>query len=55
MNKIIALVGMAGSGKSIIADKLVEDGFSYLRFGQLTLNEVKKRKLPPTEQNERKN
>ena len=36
--KIIAIVGMCGAGKSQVADYLVEKGFAYLRFGQLTLD-----------------
>ena len=43
MNKLICLVGMAGSGKSIVADSLVDSGFGFLRFGQLTLDIVKER------------
>lgn len=34
---------MAGSGKSIVADRLVDNGFGFLRFGQLTLDIVKER------------
>jgi len=34
---------MAGAGKSLVADELVKQGFEYLRFGQITLDEVKKR------------
>ncbi len=48
-NKIVALVGMCGAGKSLIADKLVAKGFQFIRFGQITLDEVKKRGLEPTE------
>jgi len=43
LNKIICIVGMAGAGKSLVADELVKQGFEYLRFGQITLDEVKKR------------
>lgn len=34
---------MCGSGKSVVADKLVDNGFKFLRFGQLTLDIVKER------------
>ncbi|XOU94523.1 MAG: AAA family ATPase [Candidatus Kerfeldbacteria bacterium] len=51
--KIVALVGMSGAGKSEVADKFVEAGYEYLRFGQITLDEVKKRGLEPKEENER--
>lgn len=51
--KIIALVGMCGSGKSTIADTLVRKGFQFIRFGQITLDIVRERGLEPTEENER--
>lgn len=47
--KIIALVGMCGAGKSLVADKLVANGFQFIRFGQITLDEIKNRGLEPTE------
>ena len=53
-NKIICIVGMAGSGKSIVSDELVRQGFVYLRFGQITLDKVKEKGLKATEENERK-
>jgi dephospho-CoA kinase len=53
MSVIVAVVGMCGSGKSVVSDILVRKGFQYLRFGQITLDEVKRRGLPPTEENER--
>jgi dephospho-CoA kinase len=54
MNKLICLVGMTGSGKSVVSDYLVSKGYSYLRFGQITLDIVKERGLEPTEVNEKK-
>lgn len=53
-NKIICIVGMAGSGKSMVSDELVKRGFSYLRFGQITLDKVKEEGLAPNESNEKK-
>ncbi|MFH2136435.1 MAG: AAA family ATPase [Patescibacteria group bacterium] len=53
MHKIVALVGMTGSGKSEFSDWLAQKGYHYVRFGQITLDEVKKRGLEPTEENER--
>jgi len=53
-NKIIFIVGMAGSGKSLVSDELVNQGFAFLRFGQITLDEVKKRGLEVNEANEKK-
>lgn len=53
MKKIVAIVGMPGAGKSEIADFFIKKGFSYIRLGQITLDEIKRRGLKPTEQNER--
>ena len=50
---IVAIVGLPGAGKSEAADYFVHQGFSYLRFGQITLDEIKQRGLLPTEDNER--
>ena len=51
--RIIAIVGMCGSGKSVIADMLVKKGFGFVRLGQITLDIVKEKGLEPTEKNER--
>ncbi|MBU1201558.1 MAG: AAA family ATPase [Nanoarchaeota archaeon] len=53
LNKFIALVGMTGSGKSVIADELIRKGYEFFRFGQITLDIVKERGIPPTEENEK--
>lgn len=53
MNKIIALVGMTGAGKSLIADFLVEQGWGFVRFGQITMDIVKEKGLEPSEENEK--
>ncbi|MFA5070659.1 MAG: AAA family ATPase [Patescibacteria group bacterium] len=52
-NKLVCLVGMPGSGKSEVGDFFVQQGYQYIRFGQITLDEVKRRGLAPTEANER--
>ena len=52
-NKIIFIVGMPGSGKSIIADELVKKGYAYVRFGQIVIDEIKKRGLEINEINEK--
>jgi len=52
-NKIICIVGMPGSGKSVVADELVKNGFAFLRFGQITLDIIKEKGLEPIEKNER--
>jgi len=50
---LVCIVGMAGSGKTTAADMLVERGFQYVRFGQITLDLVKERGLAVSEENER--
>ena len=53
-HKFVAIVGMAGSGKTEAAQYLESRGFVYVRFGQITLDEVVKRGLKVCEKNERK-
>lgn len=43
MTRIVAIVGMCGSGKSFLADELVKLGWGFVRFGQLTLDIAKER------------
>lgn len=52
MVKIIAIVGMPGSGKSVVASYLKNNGFPIIRFGEIIISEVEKRGLPITPQNE---
>jgi dephospho-CoA kinase len=54
MNKIVFIVGMPGSGKSIVSDELVADGFAFVRFGQIVLDKVKEDGLELSEKNEKK-
>lgn len=53
MNKIIAIVGMCGSGKSIAADILVEKGFQKVYFGGVTMDKLKEKNLEITPENEK--
>lgn len=39
-NKLVCVVGMTGSGKSVVSDRLVDNGFQFLRFGQITLDYI---------------
>lgn len=52
-HKIIALVGLCGAGKTTVADMLVQKGYVKIRFGEVTIDEIKKRDLAVNEQNER--
>lgn len=49
---VLALVGMPGAGKSEVASYLAEKGFPFVRFGQITEDEVRRRGLPLTQANE---
>jgi len=52
--RVIAIVGMAGAGKSEAARFFEEKGFLRVRFGDVTDEELKKQGLPVNEANERK-
>ena len=52
--KIAALVGMPGSGKSVVANTFIKNGYQCVRFGDITDLEVKKRGLDLNEDNEKK-
>ena len=51
--KVVAIVGMAGAGKSAVAGVFEKNGFTRIRFGDVTDEEVKKRGLELNEKNER--
>jgi dephospho-CoA kinase len=51
--KVVAIVGMAGAGKSEVARVFEEHGFKKVRFGDITDEELKNRGLQPNEENER--
>lgn len=51
--KVVAVVGMPGSGKSEVARVFEQNGFTRVRFGDITDAEVKKRGLELNEKNER--
>ena len=52
-NRIAAIVGMAGAGKSVVASALTCYGLHYIHFGDITLDELKRRGLPVNEASER--
>ncbi|NWF77240.1 MAG: AAA family ATPase [Chloroflexi bacterium] len=51
--KVVAIVGMTGAGKSEVARIFEEHGFKKVRFGDITDEELRKRGLQPSEENER--
>ena len=53
MNKLIAIVGMCGSGKSIACDYYEKKGYKKVYFGGVVLEEVKRLGLEITPENER--
>lgn len=50
--KIIALVGMSGSGKSVAVDHLAEKGYPKVHFGGMIYKEMEKRGIERTEDGE---
>ena len=52
--RVVAVVGMAGAGKSEAARLFEENGFIKIRFGDVTDEEVRKQGLELNEENERR-
>jgi dephospho-CoA kinase len=53
LNKVIAVVGMCGSGKSEAVKYFTEHGYKRVYFGEVVMNEMKRLELEVNEQNER--
>lgn len=53
MNKIIAVVGMCGSGKSVATELFEKHGYQRVYFGKVTFDILKERGIERTEDNER--
>lgn len=52
MKKIIAIVGMGGSGKSVASDILVNKGWEKVYFGSVTIDKLKEAGLEDNPKNE---
>ena len=52
--KLVSIVGMTGAGKSEVSRVFEENGFIRIRFGDVTDEEMRKRGLEPSEENERR-
>jgi len=52
-NKIVALVGMCGAGKSVVTEWFKERGYGVVHFGDATMEELAARGLPVNEINEK--
>lgn len=53
-NKVVALVGMCGAGKSVVTEWFKERGFAPVHFGDVTMDELAARGLTINEINEKK-
>jgi dephospho-CoA kinase len=53
MNKVIAVIGMCGSGKSEAVKYFESNGYRNVYFGEVVINELKARGLEINEKNER--
>ncbi len=53
MKKIVAIVGMCGSGKSVASDVLVEKGWKKVYFGGVTLEKLEENGLEINPANEK--
>lgn len=52
-NKIVAIVGMCGTGKSVVTDTFVEKGWTKEYFGKITMDELAERKMDVCPENEK--
>ena len=50
--KILALVGMSGSGKSVAVDYLTDQGYPKVYFGGMIYKEMEKRGIPRSDDGE---
>ncbi len=53
MNKLFAVVGMSGSGKSVVTDYLEQKNFNKVYFGGVVIEELTKATLEITPENEK--
>lgn len=53
MNKIIAIVGMCGSGKSVASELLEKMNYKRVYFGGVTMEKLKEKNLEVTPENEK--
>ncbi len=53
MNKAVAVVGMCGSGKSVLCKYFTDRGWSSVYFGGVAVSQLEKNNIPVNEANER--
>ena len=51
---IVAIVGMCGSGKSVVTERFEALGYTRVYFGQVTMDELARQNLERNETNERR-
>jgi len=51
--KVVSIVGMTGAGKSEVSRVFEQNGFTRIRFGDVTDEEMRRRGLEPNEESER--
>ncbi len=54
MNKAVAVVGMCGSGKSVLCKYFTDMGWNSVYFGGVAVSQLQKNNIPVNEANERK-
>ena len=52
MGKVIAIVGMCGSGKSVASDYLVAIGYKKVYFGGVTMEKLQENNVCGTAENQ---
>lgn len=53
MNKLVAIVGMCGSGKSVATEYFENKGYKVIYFGGVTMKKLKEKNLDITPENEK--
>ncbi len=53
VSNTLAVVGMCGSGKSVVAESMCDAGWTKVHFGRVTMDELQRRGLSVTPENER--
>lgn len=53
MYKIVCICGMPGAGKSLLSDYFASNGYKFVRFGQVVIDEILRRNLEPSEKNQK--
>ncbi len=53
MNQLIAVVGMSGTGKSVVTEYLEQKGYTKIYFGGVIYDKMKEEKIPITPESQR--